>query len=89
MDTMDVIRRGKIMATILDAQSQAYRLANPEVVFSPDMAICRKWVELKRQGTYIGVPIGPEMAMDDGTVAQAFTSGVVLVWQGGDQVTVE
>ncbi len=77
------------MATIDDAQALAYGLANPAVTFNPDAAIARKWLALKQQGTFIGVPIGPEMPLDNGRVAQAFTSGAVLVWRGGDEVTVE
>jgi hypothetical protein len=74
--------------TITDAQAQAYALANPEVVFNPDTAIAKKWLALKEQGILIGVPIGPEMTLSDGTGqrAQAFTSGAVLVWTGGDDV---
>ncbi len=77
------------MAKLVDAQAAAYRLANPDVVFNPSAAICRAWLALKQAGTYLGVPIGGEMPLDDGTVAQAFTSGAVLVWRGGDTVTVE
>lgn len=77
------------MATINDAQAAAYRLANPETPFNPDAAIAKKWLALKEQGIYIGVPVGPEIALEDGRTAQAFTSGAVLVWQGGEEVTVE
>jgi hypothetical protein len=82
------------MASILEAQAQAFKLANPNTVFNPDAAIAKKWLELKQSGTFIGVPIGPEISLDDVVVdgsgahqtAQAFTSGVVLVWRGGAQV---
>ena len=77
------------MATINDAQSAAYRLANPNVQFNPNSAIGKRWLAMKAAGAFIGVPIGGEMPLDDGTVAQAFTSGAVLVWRGGDTVTVE
>lgn len=77
------------MATINDAQATAYRLANPAVEFNPNSAIGKRWLSLKAEGTFIGVPIGPEMPLDDGTVAQCFTAGVVLVWRGGDTVTLE
>lgn len=76
------------MANINDAQGTAYRLANPAVVFNPNAAITKRWLSLKAEGAFIGVPIGGEMKLDDGTVAQAFTSGAVLRWTGGDSVEV-
>ena len=76
------------MATINDAQSATYRLANPNVVFNPGAAIAKTWLSMKQQGVFIGVPIGDEMPMDDGTTCQAFTSGAVLHWLGGDSVEV-
>ena len=51
-----------------------------------DSAIGRKWLALKAENTPIGVPLGPEFAFDDGTAGQAFSSGVVLHWLGGDNV---
>lgn len=74
------------MPTILDAQAQAYKLANPQIPFGPDLAICKKWLALKKSGVLIGVPIGPETDVGNGQVAQAFTSGAVLLWKGGDVV---
>lgn len=74
------------MATLNDAQAAAFKLANPEVVFNPESAIAKKWLQLKSEGLLIGVPIGPEIALDDGSVAQPFTSGGVLVWRGGEEV---
>lgn len=74
------------MATLNDAQAAAFKLANPDVVFNPDSAIAKKWLQLKREGMFIGVPIGPEIGLDDGSVAQPFTSGAVLLWRGGEQV---
>ncbi len=76
------------MATIGDAQAAAFRLANAEAVFNPDWAIAKKWLALKQEGVFIGVPIGPEIALDGGGAAQAFTSGAVLVWRGADQVEI-
>ena len=76
------------MPTIDDAQAQAYSLANPSVPYVSGNAITKKWLALKAQGIYIGVPIGPEIPLDDGTVAQAFTAGCVLHWKGGDDVEV-
>ena len=74
------------MPTLNDAQAAAFKLAQPNVAFNPDAAITKKWLELKREGVLIGVPIGPEMSLDGGGAAQAFTSGAVLVWRGGEQV---
>ena len=76
------------MPTIDDAQAQAYGLANPSVPYNANAAITKKWLALKAQGIYIGVPIGPEIPLDDGTAAQSFTSGVILHWRGGDDVEI-
>jgi uncharacterized protein with LGFP repeats len=71
------------MPTQLDAQKQAYTLANPDVAVNPDAAIYKHWLDLKAAGTLIGVPIGSEIHDDDGVhVYQSFTSGAVLVWDG-------
>ena len=77
------------MATLNDAQAAAWQLANPNVDFNAAAAIEKKWLSLKQQGIFIGVPIGPEIALDDGRAAQPFTSGAVLVWEGGDTVSVQ
>ncbi len=81
------------MATIHDAQQAAYRLANPQTPYNEETAIAKKWLVLKAQGVFIGVPIGPEMDLsgDPGgrRAGQAFTSGVVLVWYGGNDVRIE
>ncbi len=76
------------MAKLSDAQAAAYQLANKDTPYNPDAAITKKWLELKQQGTFIGVPIGPEMPLDEGGVAQAFTSGAVLVWRSGETVEI-
>ena len=81
------------MATINDVQRAAYTLANPKVAFNPEAAIAKRWLQLKQQGVYIGVPIGDEMQFTNDSAgrkaAQAFTSGVVLVWYGGTRVEAE
>ena len=74
------------MPTLDDAQAAAFRLANQNADFNPESAIAKRWLQLKHDGMLIGVPIGGEMPLDNGNVAQAFTSGAVLVWRGGDQV---
>jgi len=76
------------MANINDAQATVYRLANLDVQFNPSAAIYKYWLSLKAQGIFIGVPIGNEMTLDDGSTVQAYTSGAVLRWTGGDAVEV-
>ncbi len=76
------------MATLDDAQAAAWNLAGQNIPWDPALAIPAKWLALKRDGTFIGVPIGPEMQLDGGQRAQAFTSGAVLVWRGGNLVDV-
>lgn len=76
------------MANMNDAQGAAYRLANPAVVYNPASAIAKHWLWLKAQGVFVGVPIGGELKLDDGTVTQSFTSGAVFRWRGGDTVEV-
>ncbi len=74
------------MATLNDVHEAAYKLANPNVVFRPNAAIAKKWLALKAEGVLIGVPIGDEMDIGSQQKAQAFTSGAVLVWRGGNTV---
>ena len=87
------------MSTLMDAQAQAYALVSPDVEFHSDWAIPKKWMWLKEQGTYLGVPIGPEFELDEliegeeedrqHQRAQVFTSGVVLIWRGGEKVDIK
>lgn len=74
------------MPDLNDVQAAAYKLAKPNVQFDPKFAIVKKWLELKAEGTLIGVPIGDEMDVGNGQKAQAFTSGAVLLWRGGNDV---
>jgi uncharacterized protein with LGFP repeats len=76
------------MATIQDAQQAAYQLANPNVAFNPNAAICKRWLAEKAKGNLLGVPIGPEIDAGGGKRAQAFTSGAVIVWNGGDSTDI-
>jgi uncharacterized protein with LGFP repeats len=51
------------------------------LVFNPETAICRYWLDLKANGTYIGVPVSDEMAdADTGGMQMAFSSGAVIAW---------
>ena len=74
------------MPNLNDAQAAAYKLAKPTIAFNPDAAIAKKWLALKAEGMLIGVPIGDEIDVGGGHMAQAFTSGAVLVWRGGNNV---
>jgi uncharacterized protein with LGFP repeats len=79
------------MPTLADLQSRTFNTAGTKrrpIVLNPDSAIGRKWLELKASNAPVGVPLGPEEPLDDGQVAQAFSSGAVLVWRGGDVVDV-
>ena len=76
------------MPSLNDAQSAAYKLAVPTIAYNPDAAIAKKWLSLKAQGIFVGVPIGPEIDVGNGHKAQPFSSGAVLVWKGGDTVDV-
>lgn len=78
------------MATIEDVQRQAWQAArkvnNPLVATH---AIPAKWLAMKTEGSLIGVPVDAAQDLEDGTVAQPFSSGAVLHWYGGDDVRVE
>ncbi len=78
------------MASLDDVQQTAFKVAAPDLTVDSGSAIYKKWVALKAAGTYIGVPMGAEIPLDDegGGNAQVFSSGVVLVWRSGDQVDV-
>jgi len=63
-----------------NADQAAWSSVVQGLVFNPETAICAKWLELKGQGTYIGVPVSGELQEDDGTTRMAFSSGCVIVW---------
>jgi len=75
------------MANLLDVQKQAWGAVNPLVPFNPDAAMCKAWMARKvGYSGPVGVPVSDETPVDEGGSAQAFSSGVVLHWTGGDQV---
>jgi uncharacterized protein with LGFP repeats len=74
------------VSTLPDVQAAAWCAIAADLSANTDSAIYKKWHALKAAGTAIGVPVGPEVALDDGTVAQPFSSGYVLHWTGGDAV---
>ena len=76
------------MATTQNVEAQAWSAVLPELDFNPGAAIVRKWRDLRTQGRPVGVPVTPEMSIEDGHVAQGFSSGYILIWTGGDQVEV-
>ena len=74
------------MATVEDVEARAWGAVLPDLPFDPGAAIMRKCRDLRAQGRPVGVPVTPEIPIEDGHVAQGFTSGYILVWTGGDQV---
>jgi hypothetical protein len=79
---------GGIMATLREVEEQVWSSVVPGLGYNEAAAIARKWRALKDQSQPIGVPVSEETAVEDGHVAQAFTSGNLLVWVGGDEVEV-
>ena len=74
------------MATLRDVEERIWKSVVPDLFYSEEAAIVKKWRALKEADQPIGVPVTPEVPLDGGNVAQAFTSGHVLTWTGGDQV---
>jgi hypothetical protein len=66
------------MATINDLQAKRWNAIDPSIPFAPDNAIQQFWL----QHPELGSPLGPETALDDGSVGQAFANGVVT-WSAG------
>jgi hypothetical protein len=60
------------------------------LVFNPDTAIVKKWLEEKADGNPLGVPITGELPdPDTGGVQMAFSSGYVIKWDASNGATVE
>jgi hypothetical protein len=76
------------MATLHEVEELVWSSVVTGLNYSEGTAIAKKWRALKEQKQPIGVPVSGETAVEDGRVAQAFTSGNVLVWVGGDEVEV-
>jgi hypothetical protein len=70
------------MATIEDVEAQIWKSVVPNLPFNETLAIPKKWRALKAEGQPIGVPVTDEIRLDNGHVAQGFSSGIVLVWTG-------
>lgn len=67
------------MPTINDLHAARWNLVKKGLPFNPDFALCRAFIGDPSMGS----PIGPETKLDDGTTAQAYTSGV-YVWTGSE-----
>lgn len=76
------------MATVRDVEAQIWRSVLAELEYHADAAIPKKWRALKAEQMPVGVPVTPEIEVEDGHRAQGFSSGYVLVWVGGDNVEV-
>ena len=74
------------MTSLSDIQLDAWRAVLVDADDPGDSAIYKRWLSLKAQGVAIGVPVAAEARLEDGTAAQAFSSGYVLHWTGGDSV---
>jgi hypothetical protein len=61
------------MPTITDLQAMRWNAIDPTIPFAPENAIGQYWL----QHPELGSPLGPETPLDDGSVGQAFTNGVV------------
>lgn len=68
---------------LIDVQQQAWQAVNTGIPFNPDAAFVTIWIE-RKQGYSgpLGVPVTGELAVDEGGVAQAFSTGLVLHWTG-------
>jgi uncharacterized protein with LGFP repeats len=76
------------VATIRDIEAEVWKSVRKDIDYAENNAIAKKWRELKAQQMPIGVPVTDEIELEDGRVAQGFTSGHVLVWAGGETVEV-
>jgi uncharacterized protein with LGFP repeats len=65
-----------------DVQQMAWQAVSA-VPWNPDAGLVKTWLERKQGYTGpLGVPIAAEQAVDEGGVAQPFSSGCVLWWTG-------
>lgn len=71
------------MATLNDAHVTRWKAIRTTIPYNPSHAIPTFF----REHPEVGSPLGPEMSLGDGGVAQAFTGGV-LRWHPDTGVTV-
>jgi hypothetical protein len=72
------------MATLEDLWQVRWSAINTDVPYVPDSGIATFW----REHPELGSPLGGEIGLDDGSVAQAFANGIVR-WSpdgGAEQV---
>jgi hypothetical protein len=62
------------MSTLDDVHQERWRALVPDIPYAPDNGIPTFW----RQHPELGSPLGAETQLDDGSVAQAFSGGVVI-----------
>jgi hypothetical protein len=61
------------MPTLDDLWQMRWGAINPEIPYAPDNGIATFW----REHPELGSPLSAELALDDGSVAQAFANGIV------------
>lgn len=58
------------------------------LVWNPDTAMCKLWLDQKSAGNYLGVPVSGELPdPDTGGIQMAFSSGVVGKWDSTNGTT--
>jgi len=69
------------MTSIADVQVQTWQSINPALPANPDAAIFKSWLAHKRGYTGpLGIPVTGEVTVDEGGVAQGFSSGAIMWW---------
>lgn len=51
---------------------------------NPEGAIYKLWRACREEGNYLGVPLSPEIQVNDDEVQQPFSSGAVIAWNPVD-----
>ena len=67
------------MTTMEDLWQMRWNAINADVPYAPDTGIAIFW----REHPELGSPLGGELTLDDGSVAQAFANGIVR-WSPGE-----
>ena len=65
---------------------QIWTAAQPQA-FNGESAIYKYWRQLRGEGTYLGVPITPEVETPVG-IQQGFSSGAVINWNADEGASV-
>ena len=61
------------MATLEDLRQMRWNAINSDIPYLPDSGIAVFW----REHPELGSPLGDEVGLDDGSVAQPFANGIV------------